>query len=36
MNAKEAVIKVGLVVIGLAVGKAVAVALKNAGVNITA
>lgn len=36
MNLKETAVKVGLVVAGLIVGKALASLLKNAGVNITA
>jgi hypothetical protein len=36
MNAKETLTKVGLVVIGLAVGKALAGFLKSAGVKILA
>lgn len=34
MNVKETLTKVGLVVAGLLVGKALATVLKNAGVNI--
>jgi len=36
MNAKEVLTKVGLAIAGLLVGKALSVALKNAGVSIAA